>query len=51
MFRGILREFSEILGKYRMLDLESVGSKGLYRLCKIDVLYIVYQFYIVYIHI
>ena len=29
MFVGILREFGEILGKYRMLDLESVGSKGL----------------------
>ena len=31
MFRGILREFWEILGKYRMLDVESVGSKGLIR--------------------
>ena len=29
MFGGILREFREILGKYRMLDVESVGSKGL----------------------
>ena len=28
MFGGILREFWEILGKYRMLDVESVGSKG-----------------------
>ena len=28
MFGGILREFWDILGKYRMLDVESVGSKG-----------------------
>ena len=27
---GIVREFGEILGKYRILDLKSVGSKGLY---------------------
>ena len=32
MFGGILREFWEILGKYRMLDLESVGSKGIMEL-------------------
>ena len=24
---GILREFGEILGKYRILDVESLGSK------------------------
>ena len=29
MFGGILREFWEILGKYRMLDLDPVGSKWL----------------------
>ena len=28
MFGGILREFWVILGKYRMLNVESVGSKG-----------------------
>ena len=26
---GILKEFWEILGKYRILDVESLGSKGL----------------------
>ena len=26
---GILREFWEILGKYRILDVGSLGSKGL----------------------
>ena len=30
MFGGILREFREILGKYRVLDVKSVGSKGIY---------------------
>ena len=29
MLGGILREFWEILGKYRILDVESLGSKGL----------------------
>ena len=29
MFGGILREFREILGKYRILDVKSVGSEGL----------------------
>ena len=28
-FEEILREFWELPGKYRMLDVESVGSKGL----------------------
>ena len=28
-FCGNLREFGEILGKYRMLDVKPVGSKGL----------------------
>ena len=27
--RGILREFLEILGKYSILDIKCVGSKGL----------------------
>ena len=30
-FGEILREFGEILGKYRMLDVKSVGSKGLHQ--------------------
>ena len=31
--RGILREFGEILGKYSILDVKSVGSKRLSAQC------------------